>query len=153
MHLPRCRCLTPLWSRFIALTKLSPSDDDSRNKLILLGLSDPPLPKALSAFHLILWKFVLIRFTLVDLENKPFDTDEVWTGAIRRYLSIANSLTFRVGELTRKAEASNSDVRLDSLNALLHPLGTINSSGVITWNSDMAPHAHPVDPRRIPPPQ
>ena len=153
MHLPRCRCLTPLWSRFIALTKLSLSDDNSRDKLILLGLSDPPLPKALSDFHLILWKFVLIRFTLVDLENKPFDADEVWTGAIRRYLSKANSLTFRVGELTRKAEASNSDVRLDSLNALLHPLGTINSSGVITWNSDMAPHAHPVDPRRILPPQ
>ena len=77
MHLPRCRCLTPLWSRFIALTKLSLSDDNSRDKLILLGLSDPPLPKALSDFHLILWKFVLIRFTLVDLENKPFDTDEV----------------------------------------------------------------------------
>ena len=90
---------------------------------------------------------------LSRLREQTLDTDEVWTGAIRRYLSKANSLTFRVGELTRKAEVTNSDVRLDSLNALLHPLGTINSSGVITWNSDMAPHAHPVDPRRIPPPQ
>ena len=90
MHLPRCRCLDPIWKRFAKLAHLRPRDDNSRDRLILLRLFDPPLPKALSDFHLILWKFILIRLTLVDLEDKPFVADDVWTGAIQRYLSKAN---------------------------------------------------------------
>jgi hypothetical protein len=150
MHFPRCRRLTPIWNRFIKLTNITIHDDNARDRLILLGLSDPPLPKALSDFHLILWKFILIPFTLVDLKNKPFTPDDVWTGAIRRYLSKANSLTYRVGELTRRAEATNSDVNLKSVNSLLNPLGKIDASGIILWNNDIAPHAHGVDPRRVP---
>ena len=79
--------------------------------------------------HLILWKFILIHLTLVDLENRPFVADDVWTGAIRRYLSKANVLTFRVGELTRTAEASSREVDFKHLNLLIHPLGKLDPDG------------------------
>ena len=152
MHLPRCRCLNPLWKRFISVARLHPRDDDARDRLILLGLSDPPLPKALSDFHLILWKFILIRLTLVDLENKPFIADYVWDGAVRRYLSKANVLTFRVGELARTAEASSREVEFKHLNLLIHPLGKLDPDGTIAWCDDFARHASAVDPRILPPP-
>ena len=129
-HLPRS--LDPIsWKRFTKIAHLHPRDDNARDRLILLhvGLSDPPLPKALSDFHLILWKFILIRLTLVNLENKPFVADDVWTGAIRRYLSKANVLTFRVGELTRTAEASSREVDFKHLNLLIHPLGKLDPDG------------------------
>ena len=77
----------------------------------------------------ILWKFILVRLTLVDLERKPFVADDVWTGAIRRYLSKANVLTFRVGELTRAAEASSRDADFKHLNLLIHPLGKLDTDG------------------------
>jgi hypothetical protein len=144
-HLPRCRCLAPIWNRFIKLTKLKCNDDNSRSRLILLGLSHPPLPKALSDFHLILWKFILINFTLVDLENKRFIADNVWNGAIRRYLSKANTLTYRVGDLTRRAEANLSQLNLKQVNELLSPLGTIDSRGSIIWVDEFARHAAEVD--------
>ena len=152
MHLPRCRCLNPLWKRFISVARLHTRDDDARDRLILLGLSDPPLPKALSDFHLILWKFILIRLTLVDLENKPFIADYVWDGAVRRYLSKANVLTFRVGELARTAEASSREVDFKHLNLLIHPLGKLDPDGTIAWCDDFARHASAVDPRILPPP-
>ena len=123
-----------------------------RDRLILLRLFDPPLPKALSDFHLILWKFILIRLTLVDFEDKPFLADDVWTGAIRRYLSKANVLTFRVGELTRIAEASSREVDSKHLNLLILPLGKLRPDGTIAWCDDFARHASAVDPRILPPP-
>ena len=90
------------------------------------------------------------RQTLVDLENKPFVADDVWTGAIRRYLSKANVLTFRVGELTRTAEASSREVDFKHLNILIHPLGKLDPDGTIAWCDDFARHASAVDPRILP---
>ena len=102
--------------------------------------------------HLILWKFILIHLTLVDLENIPFVADDVWTGAIRRYLAKANVLTFRVGELTRTAEASSREVDFKHLNILIHPLGKLDPDGTIASCDDFARHASAVDPRILPPP-
>ena len=60
-----------------------------RLKLIILGACTPKLPPAISDFHLMLWKFIIIHFTLVDLDKRPFKHEEVWKGAMRRYLSKA----------------------------------------------------------------
>ena len=46
--------------------------------------------------HFILWKFVLIHFTAVDLDNKKFDRSEVIKGALRRYVSKANAISAKV---------------------------------------------------------
>ena len=112
---------------------------------IIPQYSHPPLLKALSDFHLILWKFILINFTLVELENKRFIADNVWNAAIRRYLSKANTLTYRVGDLTRRAEANLHELNLKQVNELLSPLGTIDSRGSITWVDEFARHAAEVD--------
>ena len=112
------------------------------SKLIILGASTPELPPAILDFHnLILWKFIIIHFTLVDLGNRPFKQEEVWKGAIRRYLSKVNSLQQKIKLEVTEAEARERPANLRRFNALLTPLATINNNGDITWNSAMAPYA------------
>lgn len=38
--------------------------------------------------------------------------DNVWNAAIRRYLPKANTLTYRVGDLTRRAEANLHELKV-----------------------------------------
>ena len=102
-----------------------------------MGICTPDLPRAVSDLLLVIWKFVLIHFTLVDLQSSPFLTDQVWQGAMRRFASKANSLTHRMHVAAANAEARGEDLNTSKLNGLLNPLGTIDESGTITWRSDI----------------
>ena len=134
-----CKVLLPIWTKFLAMLDTPPLPED-RTTLILLGYSTPALPKALSDLHLILWKFILINFTLKDLQNRKFDSTAVWDGAIRRYASKANSLTYQVTQEVLVSEARGTAPRLQRLNDLLAPLSTISSTGEITWRADICAH-------------
>ena len=140
-HLAECRCMRPIWNKFRSLHKIRTTDSSEHCKLVLLGYSTPELLPAISDFHLILWKFIIIHFTLVDIDNRPFKPDEVWTGATRRYLSKVNSLRQKVRWEMSASEARERPARLRQFNHLLHPLATINESGDVRWNSTMAPYA------------
>ena len=135
--------LTPIWNKYLALTKLPNLDDNDKLKLILLGHSIPELPKALSDLHLILWKFVIIHFTLVDLKNQPFDHETVWKGAIRRYASKVNSLEFQASLARINAEANLTKFNyICSLNKLLSPLAAIDETGVTAHPFGVVVTAH-----------
>ena len=84
--------------------------------------------------HLILWKFVLIHFTAVDLDKKKFDRSEVIKGALRRYVSEANAIATKVSLKRKLADARQQDVDIANENKLLYPLGSIDAEGVITWD-------------------
>ena len=112
-HLPDCSTLQPIFSSFLRLAGCNPTDPTDRSRLLLLGLASPPLPQALSDLHLIMWKFILIHFTLVDLEHKPFRPRDVWLGAVRRYASKANKLTHKVR--VKQGGARRSNVLLSRL--------------------------------------
>ena len=109
--------------------------------MVSKGYTTPELPSAISDFHLILWNFIIIHFTLVDLDNRPFKPDEVWTGAIRRYLSKVHSLQQKIRLEVTEAQALERSVNIRRFNALLAPLATIDETGKLRWSSQLAPHA------------
>ena len=145
-HLADCRCLRPIWDKFNTLHTIKPTSTTDRHKLLLLGVSVPELPQAISDLHLIIWKFIIIHFTLVDIDKRPFKTDDVWTGATRRYLSKVNSLQQKVRLEVKDAEARDRPARIRRFNRLLAPLATINADGKIKWSSVMAPYAAALSP-------
>ena len=144
-HLPNCPVLEPLWGSFLKLAGLKLPDSIARKRLLLLGLSNPPLPQSLSDLHLILWKFTLIHFTLVDLQKKPFKTDDVWLSAVRRYASKANKLTHHIRSKQMRAEATNAALDLQPERRSLEPLATIDDDGAIDWNPTMCRYIERAD--------
>ena len=92
------------------------------------------LPKSLSDMHLIIWKFIIIHFTLVDLDRKTFDPDKVLAGALRRYASKANSLTHQVQLERKQAEADERLPNVKQFTDLIQPLGEVMMNGQIEWN-------------------
>jgi hypothetical protein len=141
-HLATCPSLHHIWRSFSRLANINTSSSQEEARLNLLGIHTPPLSQALSDLHLIIWKFILIYFTLVDLKHIPFDAKLVWRKAIRRYVSKANSLTYRVTQKQVTAEARNTNSNLDREQALLKPLACIDSNGCISWSSCMRNHIH-----------
>ena len=108
------------------------------------------LPPGLSAFHLILWKFVILHFTLVQVENRPFKPDEVWNNAIRRLEVRFNALSFKV---TRKAIARCGQAlkisEPEAENKKLAPLAYLGNWGKITHHDAFKSH---IDKSRYKPP-
>ena len=120
-HLSRCPVLNKIWQPFLALCGACNADESKRiirgncfneltlnehDRLILLGYVQIPLPQALSDLHLIIWKFILINFTQVDLSNTKFNIETTLTGALRRYVSKVNALSERL-----KLRAARCDAR------------------------------------------
>ena len=110
-----------------------------RDRIVLFGDTEcAPSPQVLhqatSDMHFILWKFVLIHFTAVDLDNKKFDRSEVIKGALRRYVSKANAISAKVSLKRKLADARQKDVDISNENKLLYPLGSIDAEGVISWD-------------------
>ena len=137
-HLPNCPKLKPIWDRSLKLIARKTARPIDRTRLLLLGIANPPLPDSHSDFHLILWKFILIHFTLADLQRKPFDVDSVWKGAIRRYVSKANKLNYTY-LLQQKRDEARGPSQLfeeptnDKYTRRIAPLGKLNTMGQISW--------------------
>jgi hypothetical protein len=66
--------------------------------------------------------------------------DNVWHGAIRRYVSKANSLSYKANLLATQAEARRTKADLEYLEKPLDPLGHIDASGSIVWRADFLSH-------------
>jgi hypothetical protein len=141
-HFPNCPVLKPLFTKLASLHYTTLPVGVEWDRLVLLGVSSPPLPRAISDLHLVLWKFILINLTQRDLHNKPFDPRTTWRGAVRRYVSKANSLTHRTKLLYMKQESRRLAHDHESLEVLLSPLGLLDGAGAIVWRHDFLPHVH-----------
>ena len=139
-HLTNCSHIAPLWDRYIKLTNLTFTNDTDRLCTLLLGVraSGASLPPAHGDLFLILWKFIIINFTLAEIERKPFDCDSIWKSATTRYLSKANTLTYRIGMKQMRADARGLKLDVRHEKSLLQPLGTIDSAGTIAWVDQFA---------------
>ena len=93
-----------MWTKFQSLVVAYRGPTPLTREFIFHGVVDDCriLPPGLSALHLILWKFVIYNFTMVQLENRPFDPEATWACAIRRLEVRLNALAFKV---TRNAIA------------------------------------------------
>ena len=144
-HLVSCSKILPLWTRFRKLANLTFSNESDELITLLLGVreSGASLPSAHSDLFIILWKFIIINFTLAELERKPFDCESIWKSTILRYLSKSNTLTYRVQskQLTADARGRKLDTRHE--NSLLHPLGSIDDKGIIHWSEEFEDECPP----------
>ena len=138
-HLARCSTLAKVWDKYLSLAKYDGLSPVERDRLILLGIppSGGPLPPALSDLHLITWKFIIIHFTLVDLKRQKFIPDEVWKGALRRYLSKLNSAVFKAKLRLDRCAAREETFSCNSLNAALKPLASIDSAAQLSLDRDL----------------
>jgi hypothetical protein len=139
-HLPHCPILTPLFNKLARLHFSSLPVGVDWHRFALLGLSSPPLPRAISDLHLVLWKFILIHLTHRDLFNTPFDPNKTWRGAVRRYVSKANSLTHKSKLLNSRQESRGLPHNLETLDSLISPLGELDVSGAVVWRHDFLQH-------------
>ena len=104
--------------------------------LFALG-PDGPLESGIVAFHLIVWKFILISFTQVDLAGTRFVPDEVWKGAVRRYISRVERLKVVVRTRVLLAEGRGEQPSLDKDNGLTAPFGAFSPDGRFRWSEAM----------------
>ena len=133
-HLANCTALEPIWKKFCSLIGRHPSYPNDIARLLLLGLANPPLLQSHSDFHLILWKFILIHFTLVDVRHKPFRHESVWKGAVRRYASKANKLTHSILLKQKHCETCLHDQPDPAIiGKPIDPLGALRHDGTIKW--------------------
>ena len=99
--------------------------------------SDGPLESGIVAFHLIVWKFILISFTQVDLSRMRFVPIEVWKGAVRRYISRVERLKVVIRTRVLLAEGKGEQLSLDKENELTAPFGAFRSDGYFRWSEVM----------------
>ena len=104
------------------------------DRFIYLGLvGETILPSALSAMHIILWKFVMIAYTRCDVKGEPFKPARIWKDAVRRFRArlmarcevIRRSTIRHVGNLPPKVRESHEQI--------LAPCATVSEDGVVTW--------------------
>jgi len=96
------------------------------------------LPSGLSALHLIMWKFVILNFTMVQLENRPFNPEEVWHGAIRRLEVRLNALAFKVKR--RAIQRSGQALQLyspEAENRRIKPLASVGLWGKLYHSPEL----------------
>lgn len=97
---------------------------------IILGidLESQPLVGSAALLHNLIWKFALINFTQVDLEDKKFDPEEVQPNAKRRLLErmLAYWSDLKV-ELKKREAKGHTDVKeiRERANRNLHPFARI----------------------------
>ena len=145
-HLAHCPVLAPLWSKFLSLAQVHPVSPTDREMTLLLGIraTGSALTQAASDFLLILWKFIIISFTLVDIENRKFSESDVWRGALRRYISKVNSLSYKAAGKRVRAEARATTIDLRTENSYIHPFAKLNDQGDIEWSSHFISFAYDV---------
>jgi hypothetical protein len=94
------------------------------------------LKGALSALHIITWKFVIIAFTRVETENAVFKPRSIWRDAVRRWqvrltAYIEGVRRWRVKRRAR-GDLEMPDAVRDRHAAVLAPVYKMDSEGWIT---------------------
>ena len=109
-------------------------------ELIFHGIAPDrtPLPQGLTAFHLILWKFVIFNFTFVQTDNIKFRPDAVWDQSLRRFEVRVNALAAKVTlQAVRTWGQGNSLREPRSENKLLAPLASLDAWGRLTLSPSL----------------
>ena len=78
---------------------------------------------------------MLINFTLVDLRGQKLDAASTWKSAVRRYLSKANSLLFKLNLQNTQEETGRRLRNREKEAKHYHPLGDLKGDA-IAWRDD-----------------
>ena len=134
IHLGRCPKIVQVFGMFWSLMQV---EDKLEPVTVLFG--PPSLKRGALAFHVILWKFVLISFTRVDTCKEIFMPDVVWKGAVRRLISRVERKKASVRMMSRLFIDSRSSQLpgLNSHNDEVAGLGEFDEKGVFRWTDSL----------------
>ena len=105
-HIPQCYSVLQIFERFTSFARSLVPTLQTSQELICFGThGGQPLPGGLSAFHVIIWKFIIIDFTQADIHGTKFEPDRVWVAATRR---LRSRLMAHEANMIRKARAHRS---------------------------------------------
>ena len=137
IHLHRCSTLWPVWKEFRALAGTMWNRVKPCHELTFLGMTEDGtfLPISLRALHAILWKMIIIEFTLTGLEpGRVFKTKTIFPYA---YSRMHTRLSARIQVHRRRVAAAlrqelqpPSD---DNINHLLYPFAKMDGCEV-SWH-------------------
>ena len=133
--------LRQVWRQFSRLVAASHRQMPLSPELVLHGIEPEgsSLPPGLTALHLILWKFVILHFTLVDTENAKFIPDAVWSMALRRFEVRVNALAAKVrSQAIRRRGQGFELLSPNADNRRLAPLASLASWGNRTISAGLA---------------
>jgi hypothetical protein len=90
-HLAECEYIRDTFDFFVAFASQYMDTEAWGNPtsplVVYLGMVDgtTPLPGAMAALRVIVWKFALIAMVKVDTEGAKYEPERVWKGALRRF--------------------------------------------------------------------
>ena len=90
------------------------------------------LANSLNAFRIVIWKFIVLRFTMVDLEDIPFCADTVWRMSVRRLITRLNKEEWQARLSMMNARNTRAQAAVaDRVTRKLVPLAQMTQTGVI----------------------
>ena len=105
--------------------------------LIMLGwMGSSYLPPALSALRIIIWNFIVITLTRIELHGERWNSKSIWAQALHRTRTrlLAHSEGARRWAVARWARGEEVPERvLERWNRQVYPLATYNEAGHLTW--------------------
>ena len=105
-NISQCHSVQQVFDLFVRFARTFIPSLQADQRLICFGLNGhQPLPGGLSAFHIIIWKFIIIDFTQADINGTKFEPTRVWEAAARRMRS---RLMAHEANMLRKARAHRS---------------------------------------------
>ena len=92
-------------------------------------------PGGFVAIFLIMWKFIIIAFTRIDLDRGIFDSKSIWESTLRRLIVRVNARAHGVRLKAARLESRGDPATKppNALNKRLYPIASINHWGTITW--------------------
>ena len=135
MHWHECRCLKPLWLKWLDLLKLDYIT--ALHPMLVYYAIDKgdAIRPILNAAHKIVWKHIIIGLAAKDEDNKIFNPDQVWRTTLWRLITIIRHQAHGIRLLLLRAKARdiiNEDTLTNMIaprNARMRPLAHVALDG------------------------
>ena len=140
-HLGRCRIIAHLFSRIKLIIPDTPAP--SRDRILFCYVEDQRLPLVTTTLCLLLWKFTLIDFYRVDIDNVTFKADDVWTATLTRLVHAAASKCVHIRSLRRRYHSRGEQPPprfLDRFQLLVAPLFSYGEYGQLYFSEALTRH-------------
>ena len=131
-HIGSCEYIVETFGLFVSFAQRFYPTIELSLHLIFLGMRDgtTPLPSALSALRVIMWKFALVAFTRVDTDGAKYNPADVWKGALRRFETRVRRYDIYVARLSlRRRCAGDSPLDYARYRAVIAPLEGYDEDG------------------------
>ena len=135
-HIADCEVIRPAFDHLLRLSKQAKCNLTVTRELLLLGVGEDNhlIPLGVASLLILLYKFIIIRFTAVDLDNAKFNALDCWTGACYRFITRVNALVHKSFLESRKAAAASQPLpQFRTRNKYLAPLAHISPQGRLEW--------------------